>query len=203
MKTLLILAGSGMGAFLDFSVGVMITALAASVIGMQLEPWQLAVGGVLGFLPDFDIIPLILRRKYATVADHHATIMHRPAILLPLATMVAWMLGGQFWAITTALCVSWHYIHDTKWLGDSDIDLFWPLPAWVTGYREPPRVDLIDWLQWRWFKPTKFALTELVIGSVGLLIGVSHMLGHFVAVVAVFLCWVGFILVWLAPTEYK
>jgi hypothetical protein len=203
MKNVLILAGSGMGAFLDFGVGMMITALFAIIAEYPLAPWHLLVGGILGFLPDFDIIPLILRRKYATVADHHTTLMHRPIIVLPIATALAWLIGGNFWAIVTVLCVSWHYFHDTRALSDGGIDLFWPLPARVTGFVEPPRVDLIDWLRWRWFKPTTFALTELKLGSLGMFIGVFQVLGSPAAIAAVVACWIGFAFVWLMPDKYK
>lgn len=203
MKTLLILAGSGMGAFLDFGMGMLITTLAAVIVEYPLEPWQLFLGGFLGFLPDADIALMIMRRKYADAADHHTTIMHRPIIVLPVATLVAWLIGGTFWAVVTALCVTWHFFHDTKALSDGDIDLFWPLPKRMTGYKEPRRVDLIDWLQWRWFEPTTFGVTELLVGSLGLFVGMFHMFGFFWAVGAVLVCWAGFMLVWAWPDEDK
>ena len=91
-----------MAAFMDFGVGTLITALIALAFGIELPVWGYLIGGVLGFLPDFDVIwPTLIQDR--PNGDHHQTLMHRPIILLPVVAVAGWLIGGTFWSMTAVL----------------------------------------------------------------------------------------------------
>lgn len=178
MEKLLKLCGNAMAAIMDFGVGALITALIGMMFGIDLSIWAYLVGGILGFLPDFDIIwPILIQDR--PNGDHHQTLMHRPIILLPIVALVGWLLGGAFWSVTATLCVFWHYLHDTPEFGGGGVAWFWPFSRnyWsiLKGAISPERSLMAmseaghkQWLKEKWLRPSTISIREIEIGSAAL-----------------------------------
>ena len=203
MKKLVWLELDAMAAFMDFAVGSLIAVLVDWALHVGIPPWYLPIGGVLAFLPDFDIIWPILR-KFLTdrkiVGNHHETLMHRPLLVIPIATTIAYLIGGWYWAVTTFVCVLWHYVHDTQGFGGGGLTWGWPLSEkyWsLTGPHEPAMMDHDEWIRKFWMQLTPFSTRELLIGSValGIAVGVqSH--SPLAPLLLLFVIWSGFATVW-------
>lgn len=182
MKKLKYLFGSALAAFMDFGVGVLIAAVVAEFIGVEIPIWFLAIGGVLALLPDFDIaLPILTLR--APEGNHRETLFHRPVFLLPLATVATWFIGGEYWALTTFLCVLWHYIHDTKPLSEGGIAWFWPLSHnyWsLMGAEDPKNVNVSTspaehnaWIEKNWLRLSPMLIREVSLGVIALVLALG------------------------------
>ncbi len=200
MEKILFAAAIGMAAFLDFAIGVLIVSLVARVYNSSLQLWHLVLGGALAFLPDFDMIIPLVRKKYAGAEDHHASLMHRPILVLPAVTFAAWWLGGTPWAIVAFLCVFWHFVHDTKQFGDAGLAWFWPFSKkeWsLVGPEDPPQnPKVVDWIYGRWLTPSPMSFLEITIGATALAIGSYLVFGYRTAEVFFVLPLIGAFFVW-------
>lgn len=109
---------NALAGLLDAAMGMAIVAGSSWALGMAVEPWALVIGAMLALLPDLDIVPAILRGR--VVDDHRGTWWHAPLVVVPLAALLALILGGAYWAVVAIACVLWHYLHDTpdgvRWL---------------------------------------------------------------------------------------
>jgi membrane-bound metal-dependent hydrolase YbcI (DUF457 family) len=173
MRKLRIFIGNGLAGFLDLAVGALIASATLSYFGTQPQLWHLAVGAVLAILPDFDIVPAILSGREAK-GNHRVSLMHRPLLVIPAATLVAYTLGGDAWWVVAFLCVTWHYLHDTPPLSLGGIAWLWPFDE---RYWSPwgPKVAVDDsglthyaWLERFWLRPSALSVTEVGIGTVAL-----------------------------------
>ncbi len=178
MERLLKLCGNAMAAFMDFGVGTFITALLGLAFGLELPAWAYLVGGVLGFLPDFDVIWSILYRGHPQ-GDHHQTLMHRPIVILPITAIAGWLLGGAFWSATATACVFWHYLHDTPEFGGGGVAWFWPFSKKYWSFRNewisPERsvmanseTDHKSWIEETWLKPSAISCREIEVGAISI-----------------------------------
>lgn len=180
MGRLLEFIAKGMAAYMDFGMGILITSLTAYGMGVVLEPWQLIIGGFLAFLPDMDIVWLLLTGQKHKIPLHHTMPLHRPLFVIPVVTMVAWYVFGTFWGVVTFLCVTYHYMHDTKGpLGGAGLQWFWPISKmeWTLRGPEPlsqhlnPTLD--EWLTKEWLRPSRLSLFEIGLGTFALISGVA------------------------------
>ena len=174
MKTKIrFLLGNALAAVMDFGIG---TALAAGIgtwYGVSL-PWYLVcTGGVLSLLPDLDLVQSVIRGVSAPF-DHRQTPFHRPLLVLPLAIGVAYLLGGEMWAVIAGVCVFGHYVHDTNFVGTSyGIAWFWPFSPqyWSVFVSFTPEVfesgSHHDWLRQNWLRPSLLSIREIGVGLVG------------------------------------
>lgn len=195
------MAGLGMTMFLDIAFGVCIAALTAYALHVDIAMWQLPIGAFLALLPDFDIALPLLRRAYKGLEEHKTSLMHRPFIVIPLATLIAWWLGGNFWAIVACACVFVHFVHDTKGFGDGGLEWFWPLSKreWsLTGVEDPqPKPPLEEWIYGRWLVPTKLSVLEIVLGSIALGIGIDLTIGPPVGAMLAAIACFGAVVMWV------
>lgn len=206
MKKFLILCGNAMAALMDFGVGMLIVSLIEWAFGIKIPYWQYLAGGALALLPDFDVLlPIILKGSPTKEEHHHETIMHRPAFLLPVAAMTGYLIGGNFWAITTVACVFWHFLHDSPEFGGGGIAWFWPVSKkyWsIIGPFEPlPRTSNREethysWLEEKWLRPTKTSAREVGIGTVALAMATGPAIGIGYAFVAYLSIWGTIFVVW-------
>lgn len=193
MTRILFATATGMAAFLDATVGMLIVHAVAQLMGVEIPIWYLLVGSILALLPDFDLVLKALsawQQGNNLRGDHRSTIMHIPIVMLPCYTFAAWVLGGQFWAVTTFLCLFYHYVHDSRIFSVGDVDWFW------TG-RELPWMETPEWLKQYWLRPTKTSALELLIGSAVLTYVVSERLNTKVAVAITTIVIVTNIMTWL------
>ena len=180
MKSLKILISNALAAFLDFAVGCAGVLLLANLTDHTLVWWQVLIGGLLALIPDIDALPAVFTGKSAWY-DHRQTPFHRPLLVIPIASSSAWLLGGWFWGLATALLVLWHYLHDTDWVAKRyGIAWLWPLSSSYWSWRGsfPPIAGIEHhyWLYTYWLRPSALSVAELTIGSILLL-----MVGLFVS----------------------
>lgn len=147
----------------------------ALAFGIELPLWAYLIGGILGFLPDFDVIwPILIQDR--PNGDHHQTLMHRPIFLLPIVAVTGWLVGGFFWSTTATLCVFWHYLHDTPEFGGGGLAWFWPFSQkyWsiLKGGISPERSIMAmsesehrKWLEEKWLQPSKISFREIGLGA--------------------------------------
>lgn len=158
-------------------MGALIAAATLSSLGVPVELWHLAVGAVLAVLPDFDIVePILLGRE--VTSNHHLTLMHRPIVLIPLATLGAWAVGGEAWGLVAFLCVAWHYVHDTPPLGLDGIAWLWPFDTryWsLWGPKEPRAASMTHYgfLETYWLRLSPMLCMELGAGLMALALAVA------------------------------
>ncbi len=102
---------NALAGLLDAAMGMAIVAGSSWALGRPVEPEWLAVGAILALLPDFDIVPSILRGRVAS--SHRSTLWHAPLVVIPVVMIVAFVLGGTYWALVALACLLCHYAHDT------------------------------------------------------------------------------------------
>lgn len=166
MEKLRILLANALAGILDLCVGAAIAATALRLAGAQIAPWHLAVGALLAVLPDLDILWPILSGQEAK-GDHHLTLMHRPLLIIPAASLLMYALGGTAWEIIAFLCVTWHYLHDTPLFGSNGVAWLWPI---YSGGVHPhgPDVSHHKWLKENWMTLSPRLCMELGAGLVAL-----------------------------------
>jgi LexA-binding, inner membrane-associated putative hydrolase len=170
----MLLTGNALAAFMDFGIGTAVATGIAYWYEVSL-PWYLVfLGGILSLIPDFDLVPSVIR-GVSPKFDHRQTPFHRPLLILPLAIITAYLFGGSMWALITGICVFGHYIHDTNFVGtDYGIAWFWPFSHryWsVFGSFAPAKLDQGShhvWLRQNWLQPSILSLREIGIGLVGI-----------------------------------
>lgn len=124
---LLYFVANGFAATLDWVMGVFLVWAVGQLWPHELAWYHLALGAFLGILPDLDFIHRALfAKKGEGLTDHHDSLMHRPAFMLPLAAGLGYLLGGEFWAVAVPAPIFAHYLHDTRGLGGGGIGWLWP-----------------------------------------------------------------------------
>lgn len=214
MPTLLIVAGAGMAALLDFATGTLIVTL----LGAGNVPWwYLLIGGALALLPDIVRFPMkLIWPRISAYRGEHESPDHWPMLMLPTCTLVALALSGPFWATTTLLCLLWHYTHDMeirRW-DTGGIAFYAPLVrdlyfSWWEGFypREKsmifsPAADTKTWIARTWLTPTPHSKTELAASAAILPLAAYLAVSLKVAAVLFILICLGAPIVWLAVGLY-
>lgn len=173
---MLILLGDALAGTLDLCIGALIASATLSTLGYEVAPWHLVVGAILAVLPDFDIIPAVLTDRKG-IEDHRTTLMHRPLLVIPAATLVAFLIGGEAWGLVAFLCVAWHYLHDTPPLSPGGIAWLWPFDTRfisVFGVEEPRSgfMGHDEWVRTYWLRPTMRSVSEVGVGLVALVLAI-------------------------------
>lgn len=198
----LTLGANGMAGFMDFGVGVFIVAMLGSIFSLDITFYHLLVGGIFALFPDFDIVPKILKGEEPD-SNHHLTLFHRPLLIIPLLTVLAFLFAGPNWALIVFMCVFWHFLHDTKWFSElGGIAWFWPITDryWspLHGFEVPKENTPHHlYLQKYWLVPSTLSLYEFTVGVLTLYS--ACYLGGFVFLGAALSCAAAsaFLAVWL------
>lgn len=191
-RTVLLLIGNALAAFMDFGIGTAIATGVTTWCGIHL-PWYLVfIGGVLALVPDFDLVPSVIHGVSPSF-DHRQTCFHRPLLILPLIITTAYLFGGSMWALIAGLCVFTHYVHDTNFVGTNyGIAWLWPFSHryWsIFGSFTPKRTvgSHHEWLQKNWLRPSLLSVREIGIGLGGICVALWLMDVLALMIFAVFL----------------
>jgi len=168
MHRLHLLFANALPAILDFGVGALLAVSVTHWLGGEMQVWTWLLGGVLALVPDFDVIPSVLRGQ-STPFDHHQTLFHRPVITISFASVLCYLLLGSNWALIAVACVTWHFLHDTGWLKrNTGIAWLWPLSdkflSWYGLYEIQAHVEHHVWLRRYWTQPTLVSVVEITVG---------------------------------------
>jgi hypothetical protein len=164
MLRLRYLLANGLAGYLDFCVGTLIAALVCAAFGVHPTLLALALGGVLALLPDFDIVWPILTDTLTH--NHHHSLMHRPAFLVPVVACAGWLVAGALGAALAAACVLWHFVHDTPpFTLHNSVAWFWPLQKKL---RREPTVGHHEWLERYWLRVSTLLMVEVGAGTLAL-----------------------------------
>lgn len=146
----------GMAESLDVAVGALFALGLIYAIVRELPPWYaLLLGSVLTTLPDISVLVyMVLKKK----GDHRELpLLHRPLFMIPLCSCVAGITGGWPGAVLAAICLTWHFVHDSRRFGSiGDINWLWPFRR-----RELPYMETGEWLERYWFKGTTVSVLEV------------------------------------------
>lgn len=189
MKTIQLI-GYGMAMMFDVSVGMFIALLTSKAFGISLSIQNCLIGGILGIAPDVDIVYMFIR-KGEVYTDHHQFISHRPTLGITSAVLIGWILGGAYWSVTAAVCMFWHYLHDTDGFGGGGLAWLWPFSNYYLSTKgkmirpedSKMNCDPEVWLHSRILSPSKQSLIEFSISAIlfGIVIGI--MLGQTIGIV--------------------
>jgi hypothetical protein len=202
------LCANAMAGFADFATGALLCALVYLWFDAALLPWQfliaIALGGVICFSPDFDIVPRILGQYWTGMKMtglHHESVFHWPIPDIIVGGIVGYVLGGWAWAMIAALCLCAHYIHDAVFMGRDGLAWFFRLHRlfWTRrGIPDPYYVDHNSWIAERWLKPSWHSMLEIAYGSVALGLAVTIAAGSNQAgILTLVMTWVGALIVWV------
>lgn len=158
--------GNGLAAFLDFCMGIFI-AHTISAFFNQSPTFQVYIfGAILGLLPDIDVIYMFVHKGLVYGDHHQESLMHRPIVIIPTTTLFANLLGGNQWSLITFMCITWHYIHDTKILGGGNgLNWLWPFTK-----NNPFKSSHENWVENTWLRPSRKSAIEISLGFILLLI---------------------------------
>ena len=119
-------ASLGLAGVLDLAAGALLVRLLSQYFVHPLAWWHYVIGAFLGASPDIDLFLGFFEKN---PNGHHEYLTHRPSVGIPLAIVLGWFFGGEFWAVAAGIGVFWHYLRDTKgFLGlyDNRLAWFWP-----------------------------------------------------------------------------
>ncbi len=202
-------ASLGFAGILDLAVGALIVHLLSGYFAHPLEWWQYIIGALLGASPDIDLFYAFFKKQ---ASGHHEYLTHRPALGIPLATAVGWILGGEFWAVASCIGVFWHYLHDTEGflgLAEGGLAWFWPFSRkyWgVEKYRIVSRTPVeheggngndYDFFYEKYLSPTRRSVTEFVLTALCAGYVLTDVFGIELGVAAVLLFWTGIVALWI------
>lgn len=166
--------GEFLAGFLDISAGILIVHILGIFFNkISIGAADYFLGAILAVLPDIDLVYLFLK-KGKVEGNHHEIIAHRPLIMIPLMAGAEALLGSAFWSVAAALCLLWHYLHDTEGFGGGGVAWLWPLSK---KYYSPlrscePHESLAGalgsfhaWIKDTWLRPNKQSAIELALGS--------------------------------------
>ena len=210
MKKGLFISAIGMMLFADACIGALVVALVGRSWNIWGHMWPLTalgmitLGSVLALLPDLDIAYPLLKGKHDDLHEHHTMLMHRPLLVLPAVTGLAWLvsdflIGHHLWTVVAFTCIAWHFVHDTYGFGGAGLEWFWPLSKreW-SPFGQPTanlHVTLAEWLP-SWYKPSPLSFREIVIGSAALSLAMGIVFGYRTAEVFFVLPILGTFFVW-------
>lgn len=103
----------------DLGIGLLLTTAIAIYAGLEPSLWLLAAGIGGSILPDWDMIPYLVKSsgKLDQWAHKHRDISHYPLLTIPLIVILTGSLAGSCFAITVAVTMTAHYICDTDEIG--------------------------------------------------------------------------------------
>jgi hypothetical protein len=166
LQKLFYLIANGMAAFMDFGLGCLIAVVTAIYFNHPLMWWEpLAAGAVFSILPDYDIVPFILRRAATGKSfhfDHHQTILHWPIVVLPIVTAVMWYFFGEYWGNVAFVCIFAHYVHDAVFMENG---IAWIVRLKRTFKGDTGHIDPDRWIAINWLRPSGLSFIELLIGT--------------------------------------
>lgn len=111
---------------MDFGVGIVLSVLIAKAYGVALDVRIILAGAFFSVLPDVDIALELLKRGKVGGKEHglHREYTHYPILYVPLCLFTL-IFFGSFWAVLLALCLFFHTLHDSVWMGWG-LKLLWP-----------------------------------------------------------------------------
>lgn len=111
--------------FLDIGAGILLSILTGIIFHIDISTLWILYGVSFALLPDIDMISYWLKTKlFNRSVDDHRSFTHYPIIYIPFVLVSYFILGLPF-SVLFSLCVYFHLIHDTFWLGWG-ISWFWP-----------------------------------------------------------------------------
>ena len=111
--------------FLDIGAGILLSIASAHFLDNEVTWLWIVVAIIFALLPDIDMIVYGAKKLITGKgADDHRSFTHYPIIYIPTATIIFLYINTNY-GILFLLCVYFHLIHDTFWLGWG-ISWLWP-----------------------------------------------------------------------------
>ncbi|KKU52899.1 MAG: hypothetical protein A3H69_04510 [Candidatus Sungbacteria bacterium RIFCSPLOWO2_02_FULL_47_9] len=110
-RTLRILGGASIAASLDMAMGIIIFYCLGGLFRQKVSLVGYGIAMLMAVLPDLDVIIQLARERRST-GEHKKSITHYPMAMIPAVMAVAWFLS-PFLSLAGALCLFWHYLHDS------------------------------------------------------------------------------------------
>lgn len=103
----------------DIGIGLLLSTAMAIYAGLEPSLWLLATGICGSILPDWDMIPHLIKKggKLDQWAHKHRDISHYPLLIIPLATVAVGYLAGFWYGVIIATTTTAHYLADSEEIG--------------------------------------------------------------------------------------
>jgi membrane-bound metal-dependent hydrolase YbcI (DUF457 family) len=103
--------------FLDIGVGILSAIFVSGYFNIHLSD-LLVIGGILFALgPDADFILHFFKSGISREDYQHRNMIHYPLLYLPIGTAIAYLLGGEVWAVLFFIASTLHFLHDSIAIG--------------------------------------------------------------------------------------
>lgn len=124
--------------FLDIGIGILSSLGIAHAFSVEVTWMWVLVGIIFAVLPDMDIIPYAIKKfSLSRKITDHRSYTHYPIVYIPL-TIFVYMGFGLPYATLFFVCIFFHLIHDTLWLGWG---VAWGAPFSTRRYKFFPDKD--------------------------------------------------------------
>lgn len=142
--------------FMDLGVGMIISLVLTYVYGVDLNLTNIVLGGIFAVLPDIDVPFELLSRGRLGGKDHgfHREYTHYPILYIPVCVLTL-LLCGKYWGTLLSLCLLFHTMHDSVWMGWG-LKLLWPFSKRTYKFFSDP----IDG-SWSWNPVSSWSEKEL------------------------------------------
>lgn len=109
---------------MDIGAAILLTYWVGDIFGVVVTPTLIFLGIVFALFPDIDFF-LTKNSAIRKIIGEHRSATHYPIIHILLGLIIFWMFGEMI-ALLYIVCVLYHLIHDTFFLGWG-IKWLWPI----------------------------------------------------------------------------
>lgn len=103
--------------FLDIGAGIILSFLVGTLLDVEISSMWILCGVAFALLPDIDMVWYAVQRFIQKkLVDDHRSFTHYPILYVPASFVVYYYFGFPY-ALLFSLCIFFHFIHDTLWLG--------------------------------------------------------------------------------------
>lgn len=149
--------------FGDIGIGILLSIFVTHLFGVDLTIYHIIGGILFALLPDIDMLIFVIP-GLKKLFNGHREWTHHPLKYISL-TILVFFVAGPVWALLFFLCILFHFIHDSLWIGNG---IAWLGPYSKKRYKffnieKPYTPGPITWIRDFYLRPTVVSVTELGI----------------------------------------
>ncbi len=144
----------------DIGIGIIFSILITHFFGVEINAFYILGGIIFVLLPDIDILSFV-HPWFKKIFQGHREWTHHPLKYLPIAVVLLF-IAGPVWVLLFFLCIFFHFVHDSLWIGPG---VAWLGPFSKKHYKffnieKPYSPGPITWFKDYYFRPTIISITE-------------------------------------------
>jgi hypothetical protein len=145
--------------FLDIGAGILLSIFVGTIFNIDISPLWILLGVIFALLPDIDMVSYFIKtRVLKKSVNDHRSFTHYPIMYIPIIIATYFIFGAPY-SLLLALCVYFHFIHDTFWLGWG-ISWFWPATSRKFKFFPDKHGEISSQVLMTWTKEEEAGLFE-------------------------------------------